>query len=419
VLSLILFLLSALYGLQNGYDLHQKHSKELKSIKEKNQETINDVLKWYKSGAKGPEDRPWVDISDPFWAIIFAPNSVCKNPSTLMPLSVGQTEQFGYYKEISNWSTTMDSDLAEEIANPERLTLGSIDFSFVLLYLLPILLIILLFNVGGLENDLNFSRLIVINAPSQKKWLAFRFIFYFVFIYALLILFMLFYCLITDVFNENAARFWQFCLYAFFYCLFWFTLFYLINLKGRTSSNQALVMISTWMLFCILIPGAIHQISSVYYPASYMTEFIDANRDESDRIWEMSTDEQKEQLKKIYPEIVKTKYFQDKEASEEIIQNCSSALINELMKNTVKKINANHAKRNDFITSTHWINPVIFFQNKFNHLAQNDYNSYTEFHKEIQQKIDLKNKELVFDSWNKVKYNKRKYLELIKSLNEE
>ena len=71
-----------------------------------------------------------------------------------MVFSLGQSEQYGYYKRVTNWSTTFDSDLAEEIANPERLAIGTLDFNFVFIYLSPILLIILLFNIGGLEKDL-------------------------------------------------------------------------------------------------------------------------------------------------------------------------------------------------------------------------------------------------------------------------
>ena len=69
----------------------------------------------------------------------------------MMVFSLGQSEQYGYYKRVTNWSTIFDSDLAEEIANPERMAIGTLDLNFVLIYLTPILIIILLFNIGGLE----------------------------------------------------------------------------------------------------------------------------------------------------------------------------------------------------------------------------------------------------------------------------
>ena len=59
-----------------------------------------------------------------------------ENLKEICPL--GQSEQYGYYKRVTNWSTTYDSDLAEEIANPERLAIVSLDFNFVFTYLSPI-----------------------------------------------------------------------------------------------------------------------------------------------------------------------------------------------------------------------------------------------------------------------------------------
>ena len=60
--------------------------------------------------------------------------------------------------------------MVEEIANPERLVNGNIDFSFMIIFLLPVLLIILTYNINGLEKDLNFDKLIAIQSGSSRKW---------------------------------------------------------------------------------------------------------------------------------------------------------------------------------------------------------------------------------------------------------
>ena len=38
----------------------------------------------------------------------------------MMVFSLGQSEQYGYYKRVTNWSSVYDSDLAEETVKPER-----------------------------------------------------------------------------------------------------------------------------------------------------------------------------------------------------------------------------------------------------------------------------------------------------------
>ena len=119
-----------------------------------------------------------MDVREPYWSLRYTADYAIKSPSALLPLGIGQAEQYGYYKEVTFWSSTYDNDMVEEIANPERLVNGNIDFSFLVIYLLPLLLIILTYNVGGLEKDAQFERLIKIQTGSISKWLAIRFGFY-------------------------------------------------------------------------------------------------------------------------------------------------------------------------------------------------------------------------------------------------
>ena len=60
-----------------------------------------------------------------------------------MVYSLGQAEQYGYYKRVTLFSSPYDADLSEELANPERLQTGTLDFAFVLLFLSPLLLLAL------------------------------------------------------------------------------------------------------------------------------------------------------------------------------------------------------------------------------------------------------------------------------------
>ena len=82
--------------------------------------------------------KPRRDPTSPYWAVRNTQSYEFKNPSRLTIFSIGQSEQYGYYKKITNWSTVFDSDLAEEIANPERLAIGTLDFNFVLILLMAL-----------------------------------------------------------------------------------------------------------------------------------------------------------------------------------------------------------------------------------------------------------------------------------------
>lgn len=417
IVSLLLFIGAAVYGLQNGYALSKKQHLEIEDIKGKDQATIAEVISWYDTGKKGPDDKPWIDVTTPSRAIGYAPASVVKEPSLLMPFSIGQAEQFGFYKEVVTGSSVFDADLAAEIANPERLALGTLDFSFVLLYMLPILAIVLLFNIGGLEKDLGFDRLIQVNISSSRKWLAARFGFYYLLVIGTLLTLMLVYGGITGALVAMPATLLSMYLLFISYAFVWFAFFYFINLKGRGSSNQAIKMASLWLLFCVLIPGGLHQLASLRYPANYMTNYLDASRDESYALYDLPHDTIKKQLMEAYPELAETAYGQDTLTRQAIIYSSFSGLTSKLMKAVAEEVENSNESKNQFVRSASWLSPVTWFQNRINSLSGTDYYAYHQYRADIQSTVDKKVSLLLEDSWNEEVVNKEKFLEYVEAFN--
>ena len=76
-----------------------------------------------------------------------------------------------------------------------------------------------------------------------------------------------------------------------------YLLFYQSLWKG--SSDQALKMISIWMVLCIIIPGTVHQITSLKYPTNYTTDHLDVSREPSNNIFNLPEDDQKGLIRRI------------------------------------------------------------------------------------------------------------------------
>ena len=229
IISILLYAISILYGCQTGYDLFKKHNIEIKSIKSKNADFEKKMLVQYDELEQGLIEKPRRDPTIPYWAIWNTPSYALKSPSPMIVFSTGQAEQYGYYKKVTNWSTVFDNDLAEEIANPERLALGTLDFSFVLLFLTPILLIILLFNIGGLEKDNGFDKLIYLNDISKKSWLITRFSYYFLVLFTLICFLLIPYAVLAGVFTNELMSFFTLMVLIFLYIFLWGSIFYFIN----------------------------------------------------------------------------------------------------------------------------------------------------------------------------------------------
>jgi len=419
IISLMLFIGAAIYGLQNGYVLYQKQHEEIQKIQLKDQTTIEEVTSWYDAGQKGPADKPWIDVTTPSWAMRQAPTSVVKDPSLLMPFSIGQAEQFGFYKQVAPGSSVFDADLAAEIANPERLALGTLDFSFVFLYMLPVLAIVLLFNIGGLERDLGFDRLIEVNISSSRRWLAARFGFYYLMVAGVLLALMLVYGGITGALLAMPVNFLSVYLLLISYTFAWFVVFYLINSEGSGSSGQAIQMASLWLLFCVLIPGGLHQYASLKHPANYMTDYLDASREESYALYELPHDSIKRKLVAAYPELAETAHGQDSLTRQAIIYSSFSGLTSKLMKAVALEVEESNASKNQLIRSLSWLSPVTWYHNQINHLSETDYDAYREYRADIQSTIDKKVSQLLIDSWDEEVIDKEKFLKYAEAFNPE
>ena len=213
--SILLFVIAIIFGSHNGYQLLKTHNKQIISISSKNTNSIEDMLLTYEGIENGTLEKPRRDPTIPYWAIWNVPSHAFKHPSPMMTFSLGQSEQYGYYKRVTNWSTTYDSDLAEEIANPERLAIGTLDFNFVFTYLSPILIIILLFNIGGLEKDLKFDNLIYSSKIKKEGWILARFLFYYLFVTALIFIFTIPYALMVGVLANHTVQYIHFLLLLF------------------------------------------------------------------------------------------------------------------------------------------------------------------------------------------------------------
>jgi len=409
VLAFILFLLASLYAIYNGISLQQKQEAEIKAIEQKADQEKEKINSWFNEGKKGPEGRPWIDIKEPFWALWNLPVHVFKKPSPLLALSIGQTEQYGYYKSISNRSSTYDDDMAEEIANPERLINGNIDFLFVLIYLMPLLLIILVYNLNGLEKDLLFGKLVYIQSGNNRKWLLIRLGFYILITFLSMGLIIVMLAFSQNAFSSHSTELFAFFTVTALYFIFWGFILFIIISNSNGSSSQAFRMISIWLVLCVLVPGAIHQFASMKYPANYMTNYLDASRKEAYEIYELSPDTLAKELLLLYPELENTKHAKDTIIDKRIINNSISALVNSKNKKAIANIEHQNEQKNKLIIATYWLNPVSFFQNQLNRITSTDYYAYHAYREKVQIAIDKKIRLLVFETWDKKNVDKARY----------
>lgn len=400
-IAVLLFLLAASFGLYNGFTAYEDRLEEIEAINSRSFETIEQATGWLDKGKAGPEERPWVDINTPFWSMWYATHYLVQEPKSTMIYNLGQSEHFGYYKRVSMWTTAFDADLTAEIANPELVQLGSLDFTFVWLYLMPLLLIVLTYHTKGQELDLGFVPLIKIQEPSFNKWLLQR-ILIIGFGMLLILTTLLFIPLLINtnlILVVEVASLWL--TYAV-YLILWLMLVYLVILFGKGQADQALKMVGVWLLLTVAIPGLVNQYVLLNKPADLMMDMIEAGREGQAEIFDRPQKEIVAQALAILPalnQVDAVKY--DSLQEQPMINGAYRLVLNQYMNDITDGIINDQLDRNKFVASTYWFNPITGFHNRLNNLTTTGHASNLEFRRDIQEGGTIINRQLVLDEWNK------------------
>jgi ABC-2 type transport system permease protein len=416
VIAALLFMAAGIYGLHNGASLFQKQQEEIKKIEQKIDEQTSNVIAYYDKGQRGPADRPWVDVTTPFWAIWYVPTYHFKMPSTAMVYSIGQAEQYGFYKQITVWATPYDSDMAEEISNPERLQSGTLDFSFVILYLLPLLLFIFLYDLKSAESEQGFISLIEVQAASSTGWLIARMALYVIVLCVMLAVLLVYGAILTGVLTAATSAFGQLAGIISVYLFLWTIIYFLIVVRGKSIVSNTLLMIGVWILLVFIVPATVHQWVSLQHPVYLMTDLIDAQRDDREKLFSEPDSAIDARLFALFPEIVNSPVTHENEKRATARNLSLSALSNDLIQRVSMTMRNESSAKNDLIRRTYWFNPLTYFQNKINAIAQTHYIDYDSYRDEIQLRIDKRIEFMIMDIWNDQKVDKAKFLEYAREL---
>ena len=414
--SYLFFMSICILSIFNAYKISNKQTQTILKINEQKEIENQKVIDWFDKSNKGPDDKSWINVEDPYWAIRSTSTYVVKEPSPLMPLGIGQSTQFGFYKKVNRWSSTYDDDIVEEISNYERLINGNIDFSFLIIFLLPVLIIIMTYNINGLEKDFGFHKLISIQNNQVKIWIFTRMLFYLI----LVLLSVNILILTVGFFNSgisNIKSVLSLILLSNLYIILFFVVFYFLNRNGNSSSSIAFKMISVWLLFCVIIPGSVHQYVSFQYPVNYMTDFLDVNRKKTYDIFKLDNSNLYTRLLEIHPEISLNKDSLEINLENKKIRRSISSIVNKMNVDAANEIERQNEEKNRLVRFTYIFNPVSYVQNMWNSYTSTDYDSYKKFRIKIKESIQLRNKLLVLEMWKEQKVDKESYQEYLKVLN--
>ena len=168
-----------------------------------------------------------------------------------------------YYNKYATGYT--NKTLSGEIVNPQKQSAGHLDMSFVIVFLLPLFLILLSYNILSEEEEGRTLPLLRIHSVSLVQLSAAKLLLRCFITILLSLLLLLIASLITDAISDIGIFIFMAAIVV--YTLFWAGVVWLVAAFRKSSGFNALLLSCIWLLLCILLPAGLNAWLAVKYPA--------------------------------------------------------------------------------------------------------------------------------------------------------
>jgi ABC-2 type transport system permease protein len=205
-------------------------------------------------------------------------------PSPLAALSIGQSDLLPSYFKITSDSKE-NVTAGAELENPHRLLTGRFDLAFVIIYLYPLLILALSYNLLSAEKEQGTLALVLAQPVSLRTLTAgkvtLRFVVFLVTVGGMALVAAM--VAGVDVSAPGAAPGLTLWLAAVaLYGLVWFALAVAVTSFGRPSATNAMVLAASWLGGVVLLPALFNLLATSAYPVPSRVEMIQAVREASD-----------------------------------------------------------------------------------------------------------------------------------------
>lgn len=232
----------------------------------------------YESGAK-----PMPTATPPALLPTGKSVSVVLPPAPLAVLSVGQSDIYPFSTSVNLMTEKNDLFQEYEQDNPLQLLTGKFDLAFVLVFIFPLLILALSYNLLSAERENGTLQLSMANAAvSVKKIVAGKLLTRLLIVLALAVGFSLGGLVLSGVDlanSDNVLRIGLFVTAILFYAGFWFAAAAAVNSFNFSSATNALLLGGIWVTIAVIMPAFLNVAATSLHPVPSRLELVSKIRE--------------------------------------------------------------------------------------------------------------------------------------------
>jgi ABC-2 type transport system permease protein len=205
-------------------------------------------------------------------------------PAPLAPLAIGQSDLLPYYFKIST-DARENIVAATELENPHRLLVGRFDLAFVLIYLYPLLILGITYNLLSSEKEQGTLALALSQPVALSTLVTGKVTLRALLLVGIVVGFSVMALVASGASLSAPGAGMRLALWIAAvagYGALWFALAVFVASLGRSSATNATILASIWLVLVVMLPSLFNLLVTTVYPVPSRVEMVQAVREASD-----------------------------------------------------------------------------------------------------------------------------------------
>jgi ABC-2 type transport system permease protein len=285
-LVVAIFALIIGYGVYNGVGWVRFQNDSIARIKQRQQLRDERVITQVRDIEEGRQKAP-EGLADPRIPTRLGNSGSITTlpPAALAALSIGQSDLYPYRASVTLTSSPRTLWSEYEIENPNSLLTGKFDLQFALVYLFPLLILALSYNLLSAEKEQGTLALICAQPVTLAQFVTGKIVLRATVVLLATIFFSSISVLLSGANLQAEGALLRLLLWfavVIAYGSLWFALAVAVNALGKSSATNALILASIWLALVVIAPSIINLMAQTLHPTPSRIELVTAMRTVSD-----------------------------------------------------------------------------------------------------------------------------------------
>ncbi len=262
---LALFAGALAYGLWNGAQMAERQRTVSAQIEEESQAWMRQV--------REALDRQSVDPR----SLAGRASTAVLPPAPMPLLAIGQSDLMPGFEVVSLWKPDASTSQKAELENPSLLLTGRFDLAFVLVWLFPLFLLGLIYDLIAGDRESGTLRMVLAQGTRPWGWMSARALVRAAPVIGLALAATLVAVLRAEPSAASVHTALPFAV-VLAYGAFWIALALAVNAVARNAAGAATALGATWVLFVLVMPALLNVAVEALYPTPSRAELVAETR---------------------------------------------------------------------------------------------------------------------------------------------